>query len=275
MPPLTLTLKGIAFSSEEEKSVSIIEDETKKENVYHVGDKFKDAQVIRIAQNRITMLRVNGQHETVFLRKDDNELREEKKQTWDHVIRKIEDNYFEIDQKNFVKEIPNIGVLSEELSLITVYTKGNPTGIKIASLPQESLFSSMGLQRGDVIDSINNLKTSDKKNRVEIYDTLSKLKKENGENIELQVTRNSQPIQLTYKLVDLKKDTKRIFKPDAGDKKEEEKKPTLPLSKLQERAKKRRKFAKKHQGEQQNVIDEIRKRLLERMRSRVQDTRIR
>ena len=72
LPPLKIALKGIAFSSDENKSIGMIVDATKKEQIYHVGDTIKDAQIIKISKNRLTLLRANGQHETIFMKKEDN-----------------------------------------------------------------------------------------------------------------------------------------------------------------------------------------------------------
>jgi len=279
IPALTLTLKGIAFSSDEEKSVSIIEDENKQESIYKTGDMIKDAQLIKISQNRITLLRVNGQHETIYLRDEDIQKPQDEteKKSWDHIAKKINETTYELDGKNFAKEIPDLGTLCEKLSLVTVYTKGKPTGTRIATVAENSIGSSIGLQKNDTITAINNLSATDKKERMKIYDTLVSMPI--GQSVKIELQRNKQPVSLTYKLTELKKIPKRVFTPKkvegTEEKKTEEKKPNLPLSKLQKRAQKRRNFAKKHQGPQNNVINAIRKRLLENMRARVKNARIR
>jgi len=273
MPPLTLTLKGIAFSSDEKKSIGIIEDETKKEHVYHVGDGIKDAQLIKIGQNRISLLRTNGQHETFFLRKEENIDLMAAKKSWAHLVKKIDATTFEIDSTKFAHEIPTIGLFSEMLSLVTAYKQGKPIGIKIANQAPNSIGSSIGLKKHDIITQVNGMNTADKKTRMKIYDTVTRLKQ--GSTITVTLTRNGQPITLSYSLGKIKNGDSRVFTPTADDKPAPATPPTFTLSKLQENEKKRRNFAKKHQGEQQSVINEIRKRLLEGIQARMRNTRIR
>jgi len=274
LPPLKLSLQGIAFSSNEEKSICMIIDETKKETIYHIGDTIKDAQLIKIGKNRITLLRANGQHETIFLRKEDNKelLPPEKK--WDDVVKKINDTTFEIDFKQFPKEIPTLGMLTEMLSLLTSYQQGKPTGIKIASLTPNSIGNILGLQKSDVITSINGIQTADKKNRIKIYDAITKTKM--GDSIKISFQREEKKITNTYKLTKIEKIKEKEFAPPTEKKEKTKTDETLfKLNKLQEQEKQRRDFAKKHNFRQQHAIEEIRKRLLENIQSRVRNARIR
>lgn len=272
IPSLKVTLKGIVYSSNEEKSICIIEDEAKREAVYHVGDTLKDAQIIKIAQNRITALRVNGQHETISLRKEEKKPDLEKKE-WDDIVRKIDESTFEIDIIKFPREIASLGALMERLSLITEYQKANPIGIKVLNLPPGSIGSALGLQQNDLITSINGINTADKKDRIKIYDTIANLKKNN--TIKASIKRNNTEVTLTYNLTDIKKVKKRIFAPGKKSTEPTTEEKLFKLSSLQEREKQRREFAEKHKSRQTNVIEEIRKRLLDNMKSKVRNTRTR
>jgi len=286
LPPLTLTLRGIAFSSNEEKSIAIIEDEKKKESVYHSGDMIKDAQIIKVAQNRITLLRTNGQHETFFLRPEDNApetiKKEEAAKAWDHIVKKIDETTFEIDKIKFAQSVSTLGELVAALSLLTASAKGEPIGIKITSIDPNHISSFLGLQKNDIIVSINEKKTGDKKERIKIYDDVSTAK--TGDTIVLKLQRNKNDITLKYNLKHIQKVRKRIFAPttQASEKKE---KPALKtpdalfsLNKLQKREKRRREFIQAHpenQETQQQAINKIRQRLLENIRAKIRNTRIR
>jgi type II secretion system protein C len=266
--PLNIQLKGIAYSYDEEKSISMITDETKKEDIYHVGDILKDAQIIRIAKDRVTLLRPNGQHETIYLRKPDDI--DDQKQTWSDVVKKIKENTFEVDFKKIAKAIPTLGTLSEKLALLTMYRKGKPTGLKITNI--DPLGTALGLKKNDLITAINDVSTADKKDRIKIYDNITKLKK--GDTINVSIERGKTPVKVSYKLTDLLAIRKREFIPD--EQKVQKKKDTLfKLSKLQEREKKRREFAKKHDVKQGDAVAEIRRRLLENIRSYSRSNRVR
>jgi len=284
LAPLPITLKGIAFSSDEEKSISMIADETKKEQIYHTGELIKDAQLIKIAQNKVVLLRSNGQHETIFLRKD--EIAEEKKsETLDQIVKKIDENNFEIDIRKFPKKIGSLGELTEILSLLTVYEEGKAIGLKVSDLNAKPLSAeianALGLQQNDLITKINDESTTVQEERMEIYDSISNIKA--GETITLALQRENQEKILTYKVTFIDQIKKSEFLPQPADAqatatqtaKEKKKETLFKLSKLQEREKSRRKFAKRHKHRQDTAIKEIRKRLLENMRNRVRNVRIR
>jgi type II secretory pathway component PulC len=276
--PLNIQLKGIAYSYDEEKSISMITDEDnlpKKEDIYHVGDTLKDAQIIKIAKNRITLLRPNGQHETIFLRKEDNQdeiiQADTISKTWNNVIKKIKENNFEIDIKKITKTIPNLGTLAERLALLTTYKKGKPTGLKITDI--DSFGTTLGLKKNDLVTDINKIPTADKKNRMKIYDTITNLKK--GNTIALSLKRNQKIINLNYKLTDMIAIRKREFIPDEKKIEIKKKDALFKLSRLQEREKKRREFAKRHKTKQEDAVAEIRNRLLENLRPYSRGNRVR
>ena len=283
LKPLKIELKGIAFSFDEEKSISMIVDESKKENIYHTGDTLKDSQLIRIGKDRITLLRGNGQHETVFLRADNKS--KTKAKTWNHLVKKFKENKFELDIKEFPKAFPSIGTLVEDLSLLTVFRKGMPIGVKIAKIEPNSAGAALGLQKSDIITSINKVSTAGKKERLKLYESLVNSKK--GDTVTITLTRNKKmagphDISLTYKLTEIEKIKKKEFIPSEEDKKagpddDKKKEDTLfKLSRLQEREKSRRKFRRSHPNKQgQNAIDAIRQRLLNDIRSRSRNARVR
>ena len=279
LSPLNITIKGIAFSLDEEKSIAMIEDETKKEKVYHAGGKIKDSQLIKITRNRIILLRTNGQHETLLLRKDDlNEgIPVEKK--WAQVIQKKDDKNFKIDINKFPQEIQTVGQLSEMLNLFTTYKQGKPIGIKIGNLNPIGIGPKMGLEKDDIITSINNISTSDKKNRIKIYDNISTAKL--NSSIKLTAQRKDQTLEINYLLTEIKEPKPSIFgqpteeKTDT-DKKDDKKDELFKLSELQEREKRLQGFSQRHkQPQQQNTLDLIRQRLIENMKARSRNARIR
>jgi len=275
LPPLNINLKGIAFSPEEMNRVSMIADETQKELVYHIGDKVKDAQIIKISRNRITLLRTNGQHEILFLRKDDNKLRDEKTNIWTSLIKKTDANSYDIDFSEFIKQI-SLETFAQDLFPLSVYKKNKPVGIKISSMNIDGIGPALGLQKGDLIKSVNNIDISDKKNRIKAYDNLTQLKK--GDEITLNVERNKSPITIKYNLSKLDKEK---MGPTFGDKKEDtDKKDSddttkLKKSKFQEREERIRKFAQRHPSKQQGVVEELRQRLIENMKEGSKRVRVR
>ena len=277
IPPLNITLKGIISSSEEEKSVAMIADETNKEKVYHLGSMIKDGQILKLAKNKVVLIRANGQQETYLLRKEEDKIDATSPERWKCVVKKVDDQNYEIDPQEFGKEIQSLGELIEELSLGTAYQKGAPIGLKIGNVDPNEIGTALGLNQNDIIKAINNINTNDIKNRIKIYDALIQLKK--GDIIKVTLNRNNQDTLLSYKLVKLEKPKKQAFIQPA---KEGVQPPeTSPMSQfkmsgLQEREKQLREFKRSHKSpKQQQVISDIRQRLLDNMRSRSTNRRVR
>jgi type II secretory pathway component PulC len=274
LPPLNIELKGVAFSSDEEKSICMITDETGKEQVYHVGDIVKDAQVIRIVQNRITLLRPNGQHETILIRKSDEaELTGTAVKGWEQVVKRIDGGNYEVDIRKFPEVFPTLGVIIENFGLLTVYKEGKPYGVKISRVTKKGIGPLLGLMTGDILKEINNIDTSEKKSRLKIYDMLTNSKKESS--ITLSLLRSKKPLKLTYKLTDIVAVKDKEFMP--GYRKDKRVPPSelFHMSELQERENRRREFHNTHSDKQDKAIEEIRSRLLENVRSRTRDARVR
>ena len=192
---------------------------------------------------------------------------------------KKDDKNFKIDINKFPQEIQTVGQLSEMLNLFTTYKQGKPIGIKIGNLNPIGIGPKMGLEKDDIITSINNISTSDKKNRIKIYDNISTAKL--NSSIKLTAQRKDQTLEINYLLTEIKEPKPSIFgqpteeKTDT-DKKDDKKDELFKLSELQEREKRLQGFSQRHkQPQQQNTLDLIRQRLIENMKARSRNARIR
>lgn len=271
--PLKIAVKGIIVANDEARNVAMIEDETQKEGLYHLGEKIKDAQLIKITKNRVVALRGNGQQEVFYLRKEDVEAESNDADKWKYIIKKIEENIFEIDPTNFKKEVLSLGNLLERSSIIgTAYHKGKPIGIRVGSLEKNNAGDMLGFKQNDIITSIENIETGNMKNRIKIYDYIKALNIGDSFNISLQ--RQNKPIKLSYKLASISKAKKKLF---TGEKSENKKKDTLKKSRIQKRETLVRDFKKRHPRTSQHkeAIARIRQRLLENLRTRLKNSRVR
>jgi len=268
--PLKITLKGIIFSSNERESIAMIADESGKEKNYYISETINDGQVIKIARSNVVILRANGQQETYFLRKTDEALKKVGKDRWQYVIKKVDDQTYQIDPQSFAKQITSLAELIESLSLTTAYQKGNPSGIRISKTNENDIGPALGLAQNDIITNINDLDPTDIKNRIQLYDTITDMK--DGDNIKLSLKRNGQDITLNYKLEKIKQ-PKNQFMPTGTDGKPID----LPKSPQQQRAAARKEFKKFHvvPPERKQVIENIRERLLRNMKMRTRNRRVR
>lgn len=283
--PLNLSLKGIVMSSDESKNVAMIADETQKESLYHLGDKIKDAQIIKILKNRVVFLRANGQQEIFFLRKEDNPLSISLEERWKSIIKTINEKTFEIDPQLFIREIDSVGTFIDSLPLVgTTYSAGVATGIRVGTIEKENIGTFLGLKTFDVIVSIDDISTSNPKDRLSIYDKLCSTKI--GDTITVVVDREdpqqgNQKVTISYKLANLAEQGVPTGLTPSTNKDAEGQGQTQPMqpgkmSNLQERTATQRQFMDRHPNPQrQETMMEIRKRLLDNLRTRMQNARVR
>lgn len=275
IPELSLTIKGIIISADETQNVAMIEDETKKESVYHIGDLYKDGQIIKISRNSVVFLRSSGQQEAFYLRKEDADLAMDGPAKWEYIIKKLDGGVWQVDPESFKVEVDSLGNFLDRIGIIgTAYQQGSPIGIRIGDLEKDSLGELLGLQQGDIITTINDLNMAQAPNRVALFDKIAASKA--GDVIIVNLKRSGAQVTQSYKLTYINKAKKMLFsenKPkDAAAPADD-----LKMNKMQEREKQIREFNERHNNapQQQDAISQIRKRLLENLRARLQNARTR
>lgn len=280
LPELALSIKGIIIAADETQNVIMIEDETKKESTYHIGDMYKDGQIIKISRNSVVFLRTNGQQEAFYLRKEDADLAMNGPTKWEYVVKKLDNNSWQIDPESFKSSVDSLGDFIDRLNLIgTAYQQGTALGIRLDKQDQNGLGELLGLQAGDIVTSINGISVAQAPNRVQIFDTVSLSKP--GDTVVATINRRGRDVTNIYKIDYISK-AKQVTisdnkdKPAEPDKTTNQPQPDLKMSKNQEREKQVREFSDRHENAQQKeAIAQVRKRLLENLRARLKAARTR
>ena len=149
----------------------------------------------------------------------------------------------------------------------------NTIGIKIGKLDPNEFGPLIGLNENDIVIALNDINTADISNRIKIYDTITQMKK--GENIKISLKRGGQDITLNYKLERLERPRKKTFIQPATEGTPESS-GEFKMSEQQKREKIESEFEKLHKTpKHKHVISDIRKRLLENMKSRSRNRRVR
>ena len=108
LDPLPITLTGIFMLNDEAKNRTIIiNNKTKEEKTYKIGDEIEDAQIIAIFPEKVLLVRSNGQQEMIYLRQDtaNAEAKKITQKDWNRVVKKLQTNEFLIDRQEFTNEI--------------------------------------------------------------------------------------------------------------------------------------------------------------------------
>lgn len=268
LPPLSISLKGIIAAADEQNSVVMIADESNKEKMYHLGDRLKDAEIIKISRNKVVALRSNGQQETFYLIKED--LSSQAPEKWNNIIKKTNAHSYKIDPYSFVEEVDTFGNFMEKAAILGVaYSRGNAIGVKIGDTKDCDVANNIGLIQGDIITSINGINTAASKDRTKIYDAITQMKI--GNKFEVNLIRSGQNISITYELAKLE----RVFKKPLPAGVQENKAPSeLPMNAIQERDRRIRDFSKLHgNNNRANQMSDLRRHLLENLHSRLRTAR--
>ncbi|MCK4265027.1 hypothetical protein KAW80_01565 [Candidatus Babeliales bacterium] len=261
LPPLDIKLKGILFSSESMKNIALLEDETGKEQSYAVGEKIKDAQIAKIVPEKVIIFRNNGQQEIIYLKEKDEQIEGINEVNWSNTVNKVDDFEFTIDPSRFKTMVSSLGQLFEDLNLITAYKDDIPYGIRIGKLKEKTVGLVLGLREKDVITEVNNTKVIELKDR---YQTLKSIvNTQINDEIIIKILRDKKNINLSYKLANLP-----LIKKSAFEKLRAQKAGLFKLNRDQERSENVRSFDRKHPINRQQILEEIRKRILENIKTK-------
>lgn len=206
LDPLDITLTGIIIQEDENQNKAIILDnKTKNQINYNVGDEIEDAQLIRILRNKIILIRSNGQQEILYLREED--LKEDSpidiSSEFKNIVRKMDEYDYIVDPFKFAYYVRNLGEFLDIFDLSTAFKNGAAIGSKIVKLNPESIAVQMGFLPGDIIIRINDIETNNNDSRFEIYKNITSSKE--NDVIKVDILRNNLPLTNIYKLKRIEK----------------------------------------------------------------------
>ncbi len=123
------------------------------------------------------------------------------------------------------------------LDLTTLYKEGKSIGVRVGQIAPDSLGALLGLQKNDVIITINTISTADNKSRFALYQKVTNLGEDDIITVELR--RNNQEVTINYTLQDFKRpegmtpETPPPTEPDAQPTPPMPKSPVLPAEKVE------------------------------------------
>lgn len=203
LSPLEITVRGTVLSSQPDASAALIEDETGKEKSFHLGEMVKDAQLVKIAHDRIVILRPNGQQDTLFLRALNKNVLAENEHKWLDIVKKIDENNYDVDLYSIRIEIPSIGQLLDIFSITTAFEAEKPIGLRVGELKANSLAEALGFKPGDVIVEIDNIPLGPINNRIEAFTSLTNVTM--NKSVSVIFMRDEEKITHTYTFKSLEK----------------------------------------------------------------------
>lgn len=201
LDPLAVTLTGVfMLHNDTENRAVILDNATKAETTYKVGDMIYDAQLVKIFATKAMFIRSNGQQELLYLNQDDataDNLGANKK-TFNQIVQKTSESHYLVDTQEFASQVKSLNNVIDLFDISTAYKRGLSIGVKVGKIPEQSLPAALGFEPGDIITKINSTTPTITKKRLAIYNELINLP--DNKKVTVELTRHGTPIILTYTL---------------------------------------------------------------------------
>lgn len=208
---LRLKLLGTLLSGVAEWSIASIQDvNTNRVATYMVGDEIQGAQVLEIERLRVVILN-NGRKE--FIDGNPGEgapvamvtpVMEAPKAAAPQpgggsgigsTIKATSENTYEVPRKEIDATLSNLNDVAMQARIVPHFKDGQAQGFKLFSVRQDSIYTKIGIQNGDVIRRINGYEMNSPEKALEVY---TKLKE--ASQIQIEVERNGALVKKTYNI---------------------------------------------------------------------------
>lgn len=190
--PLNVKLKGTAVSPGG-LALALIEDPAqRREDLYIVGDKLQDAQILRILPDKVVLQR-SGREETLSLFTNRESKAGAKLGQWPQASRGAKGivpsaQAFHSPGSVSPRESKRaVQTLMAKLRLRPHFQEGRPSGFMVGEVPKGSVFEAAGLKVGDIVVGINDEEVRTPNQLLKAYKEVSEVRE-----LWLDVLRNGQ-----------------------------------------------------------------------------------
>ncbi len=195
---LGLKLVGTVASDDAATSFAIIDNKsTRKQELYHEGDKAGDVLIKRILRNKVIVDAVRGE-ELLALELEETgkkvEFSPAPQRTEKSLPSSGRHRNLQLNRKEVEASLADIDGLIQQLNL-SPYTLGTQKGFRISDIPPDSVFTKIGLRSGDVIKAINDLPITGPDQAAAF---LQKIRE--GGDIEIRLSRRRRTMQISLKI---------------------------------------------------------------------------
>jgi general secretion pathway protein C len=214
---LNIKLMGAMVAKRSEHSMALLRDDGSSETlVSGVGDYIADgAELIEIRRDRV-IIRRNGRLEYIRMDKSiggdpsatpvstatratarptKSKSRPSKLKKAGESVKKVNENEFEVERSAIEEQLNDKQALARQGRVVPNYKNGKRDGLKLVGISPNSVYSQLGIQSGDVIQSVNGKKITTSQQAMELFD---KMRSEN--KVSIEVERRGQKRRMEYKI---------------------------------------------------------------------------
>lgn len=202
--PLNQTLLGTMVGNDEESYAVIEDSKTHEQLLYRVGDLIgEDGKIAKITRNKVVVRR-GGENEIleVSLFPEENKPVPHAAQTaltpagpTGNNVRPAGKNRWVVDRREIENAVDNLPQLLTKARIVPNFSDGKPDGFRIFAITEDSLYSKIGLQNGDILHRVNGIEVKDPQNFMKVFE---QLKDESAITVDL--VRNNQKETLSYEI---------------------------------------------------------------------------
>lgn len=194
---LKLKLWG-TVTGERGKTYAVIEEQKeKKQNLYKVGDTIQNAKLKIILREKV-VLNVNGKDEILEIEKvagDYKSIISSKKSKESLKSKESFSQNITIKRSQIDNAVKNVNDLMKQVKIRPHFSNGKPNGLNLSSIRSDSIFSEMGLKRGDIITGVNGKNIESVDDAMKFYESLK-----SSSNVLLQLKRRGQQKTINYNI---------------------------------------------------------------------------
>lgn len=204
--PLNQTLIGTVVGSEGE-SYAVIEDiKSREQLLYRIGDPLgEDGKIAKITRNKV-IVRRGGEDEIL-----EAALFPEENKPAPHAaptvltpagasapgnnIRQAGKNSWVMDRREIENAVNNLPQLLTKARIVPNFSGGKPDGFRIFAITEDSLYTKIGLQNGDILHRVNGIEVKDPQNFLKVFEQLK-----DESTITVDLVRNNQKETFSYEI---------------------------------------------------------------------------
>jgi general secretion pathway protein C len=173
---LGLKLIGTVAGDDAETSFAIIDNKkTRKQELYHEGDKAGEVLIKKILRNKVIIDAGRGE-ELLALELEETGKNVEFSPAPQSAVSgrstASRGQARQFDRAEVEAALGNVDQVIQELNITPFTRAGKPAGFRIGTLPRDSILIQMGLRSGDLITGVNNQAVTSPEQAAEFFQTL-------------------------------------------------------------------------------------------------------
>jgi general secretion pathway protein C len=195
---LNLELWGTVTGSSG-RDYAVIEDKSKREQgLYHKGDTIQEATIKMILRKKV-VLRVDGKDEILVMEDEKGSRRRRTASAASAApsrrVGPANGENIRLQRSEINSVLNNINSLMQQAKVRPYFKDGQPSGLLLTHIRQNSIFTELGLQSGDIVKGVNGKDIKSVDDALEFYNNLK-----SSSSVELQIERRGQTKSISYQI---------------------------------------------------------------------------